>query len=65
VLAIEDVANDEDKRFSLAMGTPRRSAVEENPEAGDRTWMRHWRAHRPAIRGGQRGSLALAGTGRG
>ena len=53
------------RRFSLAIGTLRRSAVEAGPEAGDRSWMYHWRAHRPAVRGGQGESLALAGTGRG
>ena len=41
------------RRSSLAMGTLRRSAVEASPEAGDRTWMRHWRPHRPTVRGGQ------------
>jgi hypothetical protein len=36
-------ASDTTSRFSLAMGTLRRSAAAASPEAGDRTWRRHRR----------------------
>jgi len=48
------------RRSSLAMGTLRRSAVGASPEAGDRTWMRHWRGkHAYPPSGAPVGSLAL------